>query len=81
MNVLTAISQSIVSRHQAADLLKKVADCGSWGGFPQDVTCEEIGRALERICINSPEQDPLMEVLKGWREAERKRNARLQEIR
>lgn len=37
------------------------------------VTCDEIGHALERICLNAPIPNPLTRVLKGWRKAAHRR--------
>ena len=68
--VLEAVSSAINSRHAAAEILQKVAEAGSYGSFPDDVTCEEIGRALFRIAMNSPSKDPLMDILNGYRLAE-----------
>ena len=65
-----AMGRSIVSRHQAEEILHKVADAGSYGGFPEDVTCEDLGKALFRVMINAPGKDPLLDLLKGFREAE-----------
>lgn len=69
--------EMIGSRHAAAEILKKVAEAGSWGGFPDDVTCEQLGKALERICLNCPEEDPLSKVFQSWRQTERERERRL----
>jgi len=67
------MSQSIGSRHEAAAILQKVAESGKWGGFPSDVTCDQIGEALERICLNAPIPNPLTRVLKGWRKVAHRR--------
>jgi hypothetical protein len=66
------------SRIAAVEVLQKVADAGSYGGFPDDVTCEQIGQALERICHNAPVANPLTRVLRGWRKATRRRDRALQ---
>lgn len=58
--------EGYTSRYEAAEILRKVADDGEHGLFPSDVTCEELGRALHRICINSPEEHPLEAILLGW---------------
>jgi len=80
--IITAISGSINSRHRAAEVLTKVAEAGSWGGFPSisDVTCEQLGQALERICINAPGENPLEEILTGWCKARSARKSRAQEL-
>ena len=78
--VLVNMSQSIGSRHEAAAILQKVADAGSYGGFPSDVTCDQIGEALERICLNAPIRNPLTRVLKGWRKADHRRARRLAKV-
>jgi hypothetical protein len=78
--VLVAMSNSIGSRHQAAEILQKVAEAGSWGGFPSDVTCDQVGEALERICLNAPIPNPLTRVLKGWRKAAHRRAHRLAQV-
>ena len=79
--IVTALASSVGSRHQAAEILKKVAEAGSWGGFPNvsDVTCEQLGEALERICLNAPGENPLEQVLMGWCKAASARKARMQE--
>lgn len=69
--VLQAMGNSIASRHQAAEVLERVAEYGSAGCFPSDVTCEQLGRAIFRIAMNAPDDDPLMSFLSGWRAAER----------
>lgn len=69
--VLQAMGNTIASRHQAAEVLERVAKDGSAGCFPSDVTCDQLGRALFRIAMNAPDEDPLMGVLSGWRAAER----------
>jgi len=60
----------IVSRHEAADILRKVAEMGSAGSFSNDVTCEQLGRALNRIYGNSSEENPLAEIVRGYVAAE-----------
>ena len=71
------MARSIASRHEAADVLRKVAESGSAGHFPDDVTCEELGQALFRIMMNAPDDDPLTSILKGYRAAELERQERL----
>ena len=61
------------SRYWAAEVLRRVAQLGEVGHFPDDVTLEDLGRALHRICINAPEEDPLIALLRGWRIRERER--------
>jgi len=68
--VIQGMCNVISSRHQAADILHRVAEEGSAGCFPSDVTSEELGRALFRIVMNAPDQDPLLALLKGYRAAE-----------
>ncbi|MBI3573292.1 MAG: hypothetical protein HY092_03785 [Candidatus Kerfeldbacteria bacterium] len=68
--VVGMMCNSISTRHQAADLLHQVAEVGSAGCFPSGVTCEQLGRALHRIAMNSPEGDPLLGIITGWRAAE-----------
>jgi len=68
--VLDGMCQTIGSRHVASEILHKVAEVGSWGGFPSDVTCEQLGRALFMIVMNSPEEQAFLELIKGWRAAE-----------
>ena len=72
--VVQGLCSMVGSRHEAADVLRKVADAASWGGFPSDVTCEQVGQALERICLNAPVANPLTRVLRGWRKATRRRD-------
>jgi hypothetical protein len=71
---------SIGGRHHAAEILRKVADAGSWGGFPPDVTCDQLGQALEHICANAPFHDPLALVVKGWQKAAELRASRLTQV-
>ena len=72
--VVRDLCSMVGSRRAAADALRKVADAGGHGGFPDDVTCEQIGQALERICLNAPVRNPLTRVLRGWRKATRRRD-------
>lgn len=74
--ILEEMGRVVGSRYDAADTLRSVAEAGSWGGFPQNVTCEEIGRALHRICLNAPEEDPLLSIVKGYRSVEKERQLR-----
>lgn len=42
---------SIASRHQAADILRSVAEDGQFGYYPQDVSPEQLGQAdFKRRC-------------------------------
>lgn len=61
------------SRTAAYAILNEVAAAGSWGGFPTHVTCEQIGEALELICLKAPVPNPLTRVLRGWQKAARRR--------
>ncbi len=65
-----------------ASVLQMVAEASSSRrGFHAGVTCKEIGRALFFICKNSHElddEDPLIELIKGWRLAEDEYDVRLQ---
>jgi hypothetical protein len=72
--VVRGMCNMIGSRHAAAEVLRKVAEAGSCGGFPDDVTCEGLGKALERICLNAPVRNPMTRVLRGWRKATRQRD-------
>lgn len=78
--VVRAMQGSVGSRHQAAEILRKVAEAGDYGDFPDDVTCEQLGQALERICLNSNEEDPMFRVFQAWRQAELERDRRLLEV-
>jgi len=77
--VVRSMQESIGSRHVAADVLRKVAELGSSGNFPSDVTCEQLGRALFRIAMNAPDEDPLLSILNGYRAAEREWHERLEQ--
>jgi len=68
--LLDGMSRAILSRRTAAEILQKVAEAGSYGSFPSDVTCEQLGKALFRIVMNSPEEQAFLELIKGWRAAE-----------
>ncbi|MBI4262725.1 hypothetical protein HY624_04345 [Candidatus Uhrbacteria bacterium] len=63
----------ISSRHEAADVLQRVAEKGQWGCWPDDVTCEQVGRALFRIAMNAHEENALAGILRGWVAAKRER--------
>ncbi len=78
-SIVAMLSAPIASRYHASEVLQKVAAAGSWGGFPDDVTCDELGQALERICLNAPVPNPLTRVLRGWQKAARRRRRRLAE--
>ncbi len=73
-------TETLDSRHEAARVLEKVADYGQSGNWPHEVTCEQVGRALFRIAINSPEEDPLLGWLNGWHLAERERHTKEQDF-
>ena len=77
--IVGAMSAGVASRHVAAEILQKVAEHGSFGSFPSDVTCEEAGRALFRIAMNSPSRDPLMDIMSGYRAAEAEYQRRAEE--
>ena len=78
--VLQSVAAPISSRHRAAEILTKVAESGRCGHFPDDVTCVELGEALERICLNAPIHNPLTRVLKGWRRAAKRRARLLKQV-
>lgn len=69
---------TINSRHAAADLLQQVVDMGRCGCFPDGVTGETLGRALFRICMNSPEPDVVQAIVQGLTAAESEFNTRLE---
>ena len=79
-NVVQGMQGGIIGRNHAAHILNKVAEAGDYGGFPEDVTCEQIGRALERIFVNCHEEDPMFRVFNAWRQAELQRDRRLREV-
>lgn len=54
----------------AAEILRKVANSGECGMFPDDVTCEQLGRALLTIMVKAREGDALVALIKGYRSAE-----------
>ena len=68
-----AITGSIVSRHDAADIFAKLAEDGRAGCFPSDISCFAIGLALERVCINSGVEDPLAWIIQGYNMAAKMR--------
>ena len=72
-SILGAMGDSISTRHIAAKVIAKVAEAGSAGHFPEDVTCEQLGEALERIMVNAPGDDPLTDLIRGYRDAEKRR--------
>lgn len=74
--VITALAGCVGSRHGAAEILTKVAEAGRCGCFPADVTCEELGQALERICLNAPDSNPFELVVRGWCKAAEARTNR-----
>jgi hypothetical protein len=59
------MGDSISSRHKAAEILKKLSSYGYFGSFPSDLTMEEIGWAIGRICHNSPEEEPYRRLMEG----------------
>lgn len=75
--VVESMKRSIDSRHEAADVLRKVAELGQAGCFPSDVTSEELGQALFRIMMNAPEENPFVELVKGYHAAENRWHERL----
>lgn len=78
--VVRAMQGAVGSRLQATEILRKVAEAGSYGGFPDDVTCSQLGQALERICLNCDEEDPMFKVFQAWRQAELERDRRSLEV-
>lgn len=54
------------SRYEAARILRKVADWGEHGLFPNDVTAEDLGLALRRLCANSPEANVRHRLWGAW---------------
>src|SRR6185437_16260786 len=70
--LLSLVQGRTMGRETAARMLEKVADDGSCGCWPPDVTAEQLGHALYRIAMNAPEEDPLRSILKGWRDAHEK---------
>ena len=44
----------IYSRHDAAEVLKEVADCCESGHFPQKVTPSVLGKSVARAMVNCP---------------------------
>jgi|GEM_PF-4673443 len=50
-----------LSRGIAAERLHRVAEFTSWGGFPEDITPEEMGEAVSRALINCPIGETLAE--------------------
>ena len=55
-----------LSRTYAATVLYEVADLGSSGNFPREVTGQDIGLSLFRVVSNSAERDPLAGIAIGW---------------
>lgn len=55
-----------VDREWAASLLAKLGDLAAGGGYPEDITPQEIGKALYRVLSNAPDRDPLSGVLDGY---------------
>jgi hypothetical protein len=63
--ILKLMEDSITTRNRAGEILHKLASHGSYGGFPKDVTMEEVGWAIARTCINSPEPSAFREFMRG----------------
>ena len=56
--IAEVFGRMIMSRHEAADTLRTVADEGQYGLFPHDVSCEAFARAVFRLVINAHEERP-----------------------
>jgi hypothetical protein len=65
-----ALANTIDSRHAAAEVLMRVAEEGSSGHYPSEVSGEMLGAALWRVVLNSHEADALGSILRGWFQAE-----------
>jgi hypothetical protein len=73
--VLQSMVSSIGSRHAASELLQKVAECCSWGGYPQSVTPRQVGFAIARAMINCPTgriHENLAELIRGYTDFSKK---------
>jgi hypothetical protein len=75
--VVNAMMSSISSRNEAAELLHLVAELGSSGNFPGDVSGELLGRAIFRIAMNSPEPDAVIKIITGLLDAHKEFMQRL----
>lgn len=65
--LLEVTGNSMDERKKAAEILQDLASRGSYGSFPPELSMQEVGWALARICgINSNDANPLDELLKGW---------------
>lgn len=57
-----------------ADIFWDLSESVRYGrDLPADITGEQLGRALEYLCLRVSVHDPMLEILKGWRDAERER--------
>lgn len=56
---IVELAARLPSRYAAGEILRRVADLGSDGLFPEGVTIEMVGRSLRRIVSNSSESQPL----------------------
>jgi hypothetical protein len=67
----------MTQREWASGILIIVGQDGFSGSFPSAVSGFNIGRALSRVCINSPEANDmdkmLAEINAGWRHVDNQR--------
>lgn len=68
--MLSAMKESITSRHHAADVLRKVAEDGQYGCYPEDVLPEELGQAIWRIFMNCNAENALPRLINSLLMAE-----------
>ncbi len=71
--VMQGMTNVIRSRHEAADLLREVADDGQAGCYPEGVKAAAFGQACVRMLVNCPEPDAFDAFLVGVAEARQAR--------
>jgi hypothetical protein len=66
LEILDLATEGVPNRATAAKVLRTVAQAGSYGSWPSEVTSAELGAALYRLAMNAPEENPLEAILNGW---------------
>jgi hypothetical protein len=55
----------MTGREWASKTISRVAQSTNWGSYPQSISVFDLGRALGRAIINSNEEDPYKELIRG----------------
>ena len=65
-----AMQSMLMTRHEASWAMELVAEDGKYGSHPTEVSAKRLGRALCVLLANFPEEDPLSDLIAGYREIE-----------